>query len=103
MDGELWLRGQRRQGSHARSAAHLDGESAYPVSEQTEAVHHEVHHHGVVGVLGRHRPVSTMAKPACMNMTRKPVTRVQVKLMRDPVLSRLVHQIYQGESFAGSA
>ena len=25
----------------------------------------------------RHSPVSTMAKPACMNMTRKPVTKVQ--------------------------
>ena len=31
--------------------------------------------------LARHRPVSTMANPACMNMTRKPVTRVQTKLM----------------------
>src|SRR5947208_16237173 len=29
----------------------------------------------------RQRPVSTMAKPACMNMTRKPATSVQTKLM----------------------
>ena len=29
----------------------------------------------------RHSPVSTIAKPACMNMTRKPVTSVQTKLM----------------------
>ena len=28
----------------------------------------------------RHKPDSTMAKPACMNMTRKPVTSVQMKL-----------------------
>ena len=28
----------------------------------------------------RHKPDSTMANPACMNMTRKPVTRVQMKL-----------------------
>ena len=31
--------------------------------------------------LARHRPVSTMAKPACMNMTRKPQISVHVKLM----------------------
>src|SRR5207244_3425095 len=29
----------------------------------------------------RANPVSTMAKPACMNMTRKPVTSVQTKLV----------------------
>ena len=29
----------------------------------------------------RHSPDSTIANPACMNMTRKPVTRVQTKLM----------------------
>ena len=31
--------------------------------------------------LARQRPVSTIAKPACMNMTRKPETSVQMKLM----------------------
>src|SRR5258708_39112828 len=30
--------------------------------------------------LTRHRPVSTIAKPACMNMTRNPHTKVQTKL-----------------------
>jgi hypothetical protein len=30
--------------------------------------------------LARHNPVSTSAKPACMNMTRKPATNVQTKL-----------------------
>src|SRR6266540_3459635 len=29
----------------------------------------------------RQKPVSTRAKPACMNITRNPVTRVQAKLM----------------------
>ncbi len=31
--------------------------------------------------LARVKPVSTMANPACMNMTRKPQTRVQTMLM----------------------
>src|SRR3989442_6175473 len=31
--------------------------------------------------LARQNPVSTRAKPACMNMTRKPVNRVQTMLM----------------------
>src|ERR1700682_1322553 len=31
--------------------------------------------------LARQSPVSTMANPACMNMTRKPVISVQTKLM----------------------
>ena len=31
--------------------------------------------------LARVKPVSTRAKPACMNMTRKPATSSHVKLM----------------------
>src|SRR5262249_26430193 len=31
--------------------------------------------------LARHNPVSTMANPACMNMTRNPVTSVQTKFV----------------------
>ena len=31
--------------------------------------------------LARLKPVSTSAKPACMNMTRKPATSVHTKLM----------------------
>src|ERR1041384_1013552 len=31
--------------------------------------------------LARHSPVSTMANPACMNITRNPVSRVQTMLM----------------------
>src|ERR1700687_277618 len=31
--------------------------------------------------LARHNPVSTIANPACMNITRNPVTSVQTKLM----------------------
>src|SRR5262245_1295899 len=34
-----------------------------------------------LALLARVRPVSTMAKPACMNMTRKPVISVHTKLM----------------------
>ena len=33
-------------------AALLDRESDQPVGQHADAVHHEVHHHGVVGVLG---------------------------------------------------
>src|SRR5258707_8758167 len=32
-------------------------------------------------LLARHRPVSTNANPACMNITRKPVTSVQTMFM----------------------
>ncbi len=31
----------------------------------------------------RHKPVSTMANPACMNMTRKPVTNVHTTLIEN--------------------
>src|SRR3954471_20834595 len=37
----------------------------------------------------RVKPVSTIAKPACMNITRKPATSVQTKLM-EVVLSATV-------------
>src|SRR3982750_4330138 len=39
--------------------------------------------------LARVKPVSTMANPACMNITRKPATSVQTKLM-EVVLSATV-------------
>ena len=32
-------------------AAHLNREADQPVGQHADAVHHEVHHHGVVGVL----------------------------------------------------
>src|SRR3954468_18889103 len=35
--------------------------------------------------LARGKPVSTSAKPACMNITRKPATSVQTKLSDAPV------------------
>ncbi len=31
----------------------------------------------------RHKPPSTIAKPACMNMTKKPVTSVHTMLMEN--------------------
>ena len=34
-----------------------------------------------IAFLARVKPVSTSAKPACMNMTRKPVTSSQTMLM----------------------
>jgi len=40
------------QHGHSGGAAHLNGEAAHPVGEQTKAIDHEVHHHDVVGVLG---------------------------------------------------
>ena len=42
-----------------------------------------------------------MANPACMNMTRKPETSVQVKLMRDFVLAHLVGHIGQRKAGLG--
>ncbi len=33
--------------------------------------------------LARHSPVSTIAKPACMNITRKPVINVQTMLIEN--------------------
>src|SRR5512140_294277 len=50
--------------------------------------------------LARVKPVSTMAKPACMNMTRNPATRVQTMLM-ELVLSATA--LATSSSFGGAA
>ncbi len=47
----------------------------------------------------RQSPVSTIANPACMNMTRKPVTSVQTKLIAMPFWPDLVHDIRESQSF----
>ena len=45
--------------------------------------------------LARQNPVSTMAKPACMNMTRKPASSVQTMLIDDLVVADGVHHLGQ--------
>src|SRR5689334_12485469 len=50
--------------------------------------------------LARVKPVSTMANPACMNMTRNPATRVQTRLM-ELVLSATA--LATSSSFGGAA
>ena len=49
------LGGQRRgaaQVTDSAYATHLNGKADQPVGQHAHAVHHEVHHHGVIGVLG---------------------------------------------------
>jgi hypothetical protein len=50
--------------------------------------------------LARVRPTSTIAKPSCMNMTRKPATSVQTKLI-EVVLSAAAFAT--SSSFGGAA
>src|SRR6266516_5357535 len=45
----------------------------------------------------RVKPVSTSAKPACMNITRKPATSVQTKLMAT-VLASMSPSVFRGVS-----
>src|SRR5438034_9719145 len=56
--------------------------------------------------LARVKPVSTMANPACMNMTRKPVIRVQTMLMEIllwPTVSITSARVGLAGSFTGTS
>src|SRR5437773_5278825 len=55
--------------------------------------------------LARVKPVSTSAKPACMNITRKPATSVQTKLIDVPVSATALatSSIFGGAASAASA
>ena len=75
------------------SAAHLDSKSADPVGEQTEAVDHEVHHHGVVGVLGAAQSGFDDGEAGLHEHNQEAATRVQVKVDTDAILSGLIYQI----------
>ena len=54
-------------------------------------------------LFARVKPVSTSAKPACMNMTRKPVTSSQVKLMPSRFWSTMAPSLTASGSFAWAA
>ena len=58
--------------------------STNPETKHTNAVYHEVHGHNMGGILFCVKPVSTSAKPACINITRNPVIRVHIILI--PIL-----------------
>src|SRR2546426_10644780 len=53
--------------------------------------------------LARVNPVSTSAKPACMNITRKPATRVHTKLIATVLAAAAVFAACARESAAGTA
>src|SRR2546426_8939864 len=53
--------------------------------------------------LARVKPVSTIAKPACMNITRKPVTSVHTKLMATVFAAAATLAALASESVAAGA
>src|SRR3954454_15114330 len=57
--------------------------------------------------LTRHKPASTEAKPACMNMTRNPATNVQTMLMEYRLWAMRSYNpltgIFDGSSSPGEA
>src|SRR6266498_3938610 len=52
--------------------------------------------------LARVNPVSTMAKPACMNITRNPATSVHTKLMATVFAAAAAVAAWASESAAGT-
>src|SRR6266511_2572861 len=52
--------------------------------------------------LARVNPVSTIAKPACMNITRNPATSVQTKLMATVFAADAALAAWASESAAGT-
>ena len=89
------------QHGRAGSSAHLDGISAHPVGEQTEAIDHEVHHHGVVAVLGAAQSGFNDGETGLHEHDEKSGDQCPYKIDRNAILARLVHQIHQSERLGG--
>ncbi len=53
--------------------------------------------------LARVKPVSTMANPACMNITRNPATRVHTKLMATVFAAAAAFAAFSSESTGSAA
>ena len=58
-----------------------EGKPADPETQQPEDIDHEIHRHRMGNILLLGEPGFNSANPACMNITRNPVIRVQTMLM----------------------
>src|SRR4051812_27081470 len=76
--------------THAADPTHLDRKSAYPVSEQAEAVDHEIHHHGVIGILRATKAGFNDCKPGLHEHDQKSSDQCPNEVDRDSVLTNLV-------------
>ena len=93
-DGVLGVQGRRSaQVADAADAAHLDAEADQPVGQHAHAVHHEVHHHGVVGVLGAAEARLHDGKAGLHEHDQEARNQGPDEVDRDLVLADLVHQV----------
>ena len=82
---------------HAADAAHLDGESDQPVGQHSDAINHEVHHHGVVGVLGAAQPGFHDRESRLHEHDQEASDQRPHKVDGDLVLSDLVGKVADGK------
>ncbi len=77
-NGELTVQkpGTAGKGGNAAHPAHLERIAANPVPQHAQRIDHHVIAMVCPAFFARVKPVSAMAIPACMNMTRNPHTRV---------------------------
>ena len=94
MDRELGVERRRAAEVGDRAdAAHLNGEADQPVGEHADAVHHEVHHHGVVGVLGAAEPGFDDREAGLHEHDQEAADQRPDEVDGDPVLARPVHEV----------
>ena len=90
----LGVQGRRAaQVGHAADAAHLDREADQPVRQHADAVHHEIHHHGVIGVLGAAQARLDDGKPGLHEHDQEAADQCPGEVDGDLVLADLVCHI----------
>ena len=86
------------QGAQRSHAAHLNGEADQPVGQQTGAIDHEVHHHGVVGVLGPAQARFDRREPGLHEHDQEAGDQGPHEVDGDPVLADLVQSVLDGDA-----
>ena len=81
------------EGGNPAHAAHLNGKAAHPVAEDADAVDHEVHRHGMPGILRPGEPALGHGKPCLHEHDQKAADQHPNHIDRDPVMPDNVRQL----------
>ena len=92
-------RGYTAQIADTAHAAHLNRKADQPVGEHAHAVNHEIHHHGVIGVLGAAQSSLDNGETGLHEHDQETRDQCPDKIDRNFVLPDLICHVGNGETF----
>ena len=93
---------QRRGTTEIRDRAdtpHLNRKTNQPICKHADAVDHEIHHHGMVGILGPTQAGLHNGKPRLHEHDKKPCDERPNEIDGDFILAYLIYQVSNRRSF----